>query len=86
METVKILLENTKANLKMKLWWAEEHDKELAFIEEIPALKQEIIEIDKALLLLFGENPSSDEPHGCLDYSQGYRRCDIQCIKCKIIK
>ena len=23
------------------------------------------------------------EPHGCLDYSQGYDRCDKQCDRCK---
>ena len=53
METVKTLLESTKENLKMQLWWAEEHDKEPQFIEDIPMLKQKIVEIDKALLVLF---------------------------------
>lgn len=23
------------------------------------------------------------EPHGCLDYSQGYDRCEKQCDRCK---
>jgi Asp-tRNA(Asn)/Glu-tRNA(Gln) amidotransferase C subunit len=53
METVKTLLESTKENLKMQLWWAEEHDKEPQFIKDIPILKQKIVEIDKALLVLF---------------------------------
>ncbi len=54
METVKTLLESTKENLKQHLWWAEEHDKEPQFIREIPILKQKIVEIDEALLVLFG--------------------------------
>ena len=54
METVKRLLKNTKEDLKQHLWWAEEHDKEPQFIEEIPILKQKIIDIDEALLVLFG--------------------------------
>jgi hypothetical protein len=53
METVKTLLESTKENLKMQLWRAEEHDKEPQFIEDIPILKQKIVEIDEALLVLF---------------------------------
>jgi hypothetical protein len=53
METVKTLLESTKENLKMQLWWAEEHDKEPQFIEDIPILKQKIVGIDEALLVLF---------------------------------
>ena len=53
METVKTLLENTKQDLKMKLWWAEEHDKKPQYIEEIPTLKQKIADIDEALLRLF---------------------------------
>ena len=53
METVKTLLESTKESLKMQLWWSEEHDKEPQFIEDIPILKQKIIEIDEALLVLF---------------------------------
>jgi hypothetical protein len=53
METVKTLLESTKENFKMQLWWAEEHDKEPKFIEDIPMLKQKIVEIDRALLVLF---------------------------------
>ena len=53
METVKTLLESTKQDLEMKLWWAEEHDKEPQHIEEIPILKQKIADIDEALLRLF---------------------------------
>lgn len=54
MDTVVNLLENTKENLKIQLWWAEEHDKEVAFIEEIPILKQQIVEIEEVLLVLCG--------------------------------
>lgn len=56
MDTVRTLLESTKENLKIQLWWAEEHDREAQFIENIPILKQKIVEIDQALLSLFGVN------------------------------
>jgi hypothetical protein len=26
------------------------------------------------------------DPHGCLDYSQGYLRCDWQCVTCREIE
>lgn len=61
METVKTLLESTKQNLEMQLWWAEEHDKEPQFIKEIPILKQKIADIDEALLLLFSVSGRSEQ-------------------------
>jgi hypothetical protein len=61
MDTVKTLLESTKQGLEMKLWWAEEHDKELEFIEEIPILKQKIADIDEALLRLFNVVGQSEQ-------------------------
>ena len=54
MRSVETLLVNVRENLKMELWWAEEHDKEGEYINDIPKLKQQIDEIDEALLKLFG--------------------------------
>lgn len=48
----------------------------------------ELIEFDKELselkkLRVGDVNGSVCEPHGCLDYSQGYDRCEKQCDRCK---
>lgn len=61
METVKTLLENTKKDLEMKLWWAEEYGKEPQHIEEIPTLKQKIADIDEVLLRLFSVVGQSEQ-------------------------
>ena len=68
METVKTLLENTKQDLKMKLWWAEEHDKEPQHTKEIPVLKQKIADIDEALLRLFNVVGQSEQFFAFLDW------------------
>ena len=72
METVKKLLEGTKQDLEMKLWWSEEHDKEPQHIEEIPILKQKIADIDEALLRLFSVVGRSEQLicHHCGKYKR----------------
>ena len=62
METVKALLENTKHDLEMKLWWAEEHDKEAEFIEEIPKIKKKIADINEALFRFFSVSQRTFTP------------------------
>jgi hypothetical protein len=81
METVKTLLENTKQNLELELWWAEEHDKEPQHIEEIPILKQKIVDIDEALLRLFSVVGQSEQFY-CSSEEDNKAKCETQCLGC----
>lgn len=45
--------------------------------EKVKRFNQEVSELKRSELLF------KDEPHGCLDYSQGYDRCEKQCDRCK---
>ena len=74
METVRTLLESTKQDLEMKLWWAEEHNKEPQHLEEIPTLKQKITDIDEALLRLFSVVGRS-EPCGLFHSTDWNGKC-----------
>ena len=44
-----------------------------------------LLAYDEALILHSVVVPKGTlcEPHGCLDYSQGYDRCEKQCDRCK---
>ena len=52
MERAIKILENSRQDLEMKLWWAEEHDREPEFAVQVPELKNDIEHIKQALAVL----------------------------------
>lgn len=78
MKAKDILNNSAKKNM---INWSEKD-----FKKSHPKLYKTIIEaINQALIIDSVVVPKGTlcEPHGCLDYSQGYDRCEKQCDRCK---